>query len=89
MKIKLCGLTRPCDVAWANETRPDFAGFVFAGVKRRISPQLAGILRRQLHVSIAAVGVFADAAAAAERAAQHAEKGRQPGAFGHFRAVQV
>lgn len=64
MKIKLCGLTRPCDVAWANETRPDFAGFVFAGVKRRISPQLAGILRRQLHVSIAAVGVFADAAAA-------------------------
>ena len=29
-KIKLCGLSRPCDIEWANALQPDFIGFVFA-----------------------------------------------------------
>ena len=29
-KIKLCGLTSPCDIAAANRLLPDYIGFVFA-----------------------------------------------------------
>ncbi len=58
--IKLCGLTRICDITWANEVRPDYAGFVFAGTKRRISGDMARQLRYLLDETIPAVGVFAD-----------------------------
>ena len=34
-KIKLCGLTRPGDIAAANELKPEFVGFVFAAKSRR------------------------------------------------------
>ena len=37
MKVKFCGLKRPCDVLWVNRLQPDYVGFVFAGRKRRIS----------------------------------------------------
>ena len=30
MKLKFCGLTRKEDIEAANETKPDFIGFVFA-----------------------------------------------------------
>ena len=33
-KIKLCGLSRPCDIHMANEVKPDYIGFVF---RRRAS----------------------------------------------------
>lgn len=60
VKVKFCGLKRPCDIAWANELHPDYAGFVFAGTKRRVSDELAAELRRELDPSIPAVGVFVD-----------------------------
>ena len=28
-KIKLCGLSRPCDIETANALQPDYIGFVF------------------------------------------------------------
>ena len=58
VKVKFCGLKRPCDIAWANELHPDYVGFVFAGTKRRVSDELAAELRRELDPSIPAVGVF-------------------------------
>lgn len=29
-KMKLCGLSRPCDIEAANELKLDYIGFVFA-----------------------------------------------------------
>ena len=58
-KIKLCGLTRPCDIEAANRLMPDYIGFVFAAKsKRYASPELAAALRAQLDPQIHAVGVF-------------------------------
>lgn len=58
-KIKLCGLSRPCDIEWVNELTPDFVGFVFAQKsKRSVSPEAALELRRALKPDIRAVGVF-------------------------------
>lgn len=58
-KIKLCGLSRSCDIECANELKPDFVGFVFAKKsKRYVSPELAAELRAQLDSSIKTVGVF-------------------------------
>lgn len=60
-KIKLCGLTRACDIEYANELNPDYIGFVFAEKsKRYISPENANILRKRLSKTIVAVGVFVD-----------------------------
>ncbi len=62
-KIKLCGLTRPCDIAYANTLRPDYIGFVFApGSKRFLSAQTATQLQKELHPDIVPVGVFVDEA---------------------------
>lgn len=58
-KIKLCGLSRPCDIEWANELRPDYIGFVFAEKSSRwVSPQRAAELKALLNPTIRAVGVF-------------------------------
>lgn len=60
-KIKLCGLSRPEDVAAANALEPDFVGFVFAPKSRRyVTAEQARALRKQLFSSIWAVGVFVD-----------------------------
>lgn len=60
-KIKLCGLTRPEDIAAANELEPDFVGFVFAPKSRRcVTAEQAKALRNHLLPSIQAVGVFVD-----------------------------
>ncbi len=60
-KIKLCGLTRPCDIEAANLLRPDYIGFVFAKKSRRyLPPEAARTLRQALAPGIAAVGVFVD-----------------------------
>jgi phosphoribosylanthranilate isomerase len=61
MKIKICGLFREEDIDYANETEPDYAGFVFAESKRRVSPTLAERLRARLADAIPSVGVFVDA----------------------------
>lgn len=57
-KIKICGLKRPEDVAMVNRWRPDYAGFVFAGTKRKISKELAAQLKAALAPEIRSVGVF-------------------------------
>ena len=59
MKIKLCGLTRPCDIEAVNELQPDYIGFVFAKKSRRyVSPEKAKELKAMLTPGIQAVGVF-------------------------------
>ena len=58
-RIKLCGLTRPCDIEWANTLMPDYIGFVFAQKSRRyVAPERASALRAGLDSGIRAVGVF-------------------------------
>lgn len=61
-KIKLCGLSRPCDIDMANELKPDYIGFVFAEKsKRYVTPEQAAQLKALLDPEIRAVGVFVDA----------------------------
>ena len=58
-RIKICGLSRPCDVAFVNEARPDWCGFIidFPRIHRSVSPRQALALRRQLAPGIVPVGV--------------------------------
>ena len=58
-KIKLCGLSRPCDIDAANRLSPEYIGFVFAPKSiRYVSSEKAAELKKLLHPSIKAVGVF-------------------------------
>ena len=58
-KIKLCGLSRPCDIEAANQLKPDYIGFVFAPKsKRYVTPEQAMALKQMLLPEIQAVGVF-------------------------------
>lgn len=58
-KIKLCGLSRPCDIAYANELQPEYIGFVFVKESRRyVLPETAAALRLALGSAICPVGVF-------------------------------
>lgn len=60
-RIKLCGLSRMCDIEAANELKPEYVGFVFAAKsKRYVSPEKAAEQKRYLDPSIKAVGVFVD-----------------------------
>ncbi len=60
-KIKMCGLSRPEDIAFANEVKPDFIGFVFAEKSSRyVTPEKAAELAAKLDKSIVPVGVFVD-----------------------------
>ena len=64
-KIKLCGLSRRCDIEAANALMPDYVGFVFAeGSKRRVTPAQAQALKNALSPGIRTVGVFVDEAPA-------------------------
>ena len=57
--IKICGLTRPEDIAAVNRAKPDYAGFVFWPKSRRtVDAETAHRLRRALAPDIPAVGVF-------------------------------
>lgn len=61
-KIKICGLTRPCDIEAANELMPEYAGFVFARKSTRyVSQEKAIELKKLLRPDIDAVGVFVNA----------------------------
>lgn len=61
-KIKLCGLSRPCDIEAVNELKPDYIGFVFAPKsKRYVTPGKARLLKAILSPDIKAVGVFVNA----------------------------
>ncbi len=59
-KIKICGLKRIEDVDYVNEFMPDYAGFVFAGKKRKIDKELASKLKEHMNPKIKVVGVFVD-----------------------------
>ena len=58
MKLKFCGLTRKADIEAANETKPDFIGFVFAESRRHVSDMDAARLKEHLDPEIKTVGVF-------------------------------
>ena len=73
-KIKICGLSRACDIGYVNEAGPDYIGFIllFPKSRRNVTPERAAILRAGLTPGIRAVGVFVDqpaeiVAAAAEK----------------------
>ncbi len=59
-KIKICGLSRPQDIAFVNEARPDFCGFIVNVPKsrRNVSPQQVRALVKDLDPAILPVGVF-------------------------------
>jgi len=61
VKIKICGLFREQDIDYVNEVKPDYAGFVFAESRRKISQEFAAQLRRRLSDDIVPVGVFVNA----------------------------
>lgn len=58
-RIKLCGLSRPCDIEAANAIKPAYIGFVFEPKSRRyVTDGQAARLRELLAPGIQAVGVF-------------------------------
>lgn len=58
-RIKLCGLSRPCDIEAANRLLPTYIGFVFApGSRRYVSPARAAELKALTDPRISVVGVF-------------------------------
>lgn len=62
VKIKICGLRTPADVAAVNAALPEFCGFIFVPMRRRyVAPAQAAILCQQLDPRIRPVGVFVDA----------------------------
>lgn len=58
VKVKICGLRRPEDIAAANDVKPDYIGFIFAPSRRRVTPEEAAGLARFLRREIKKVGVF-------------------------------
>ena len=61
-KIKICGLSRPQDIDYVNEARPDWCGFIinFPKSHRNVTPEQVRALRAGLDPSILPVGVFVD-----------------------------
>lgn len=59
-KIKICGLSRPCDISYVNKAQPDYCGFVIHVPKsrRNISVCQLAKLRPLLKESVIPVGVF-------------------------------
>jgi len=64
MRIKICGLFREQDIDYVNEAHLDYAGFVFAESRRKVSHEFAAQLRRRLSDDIVPVGVFVNASSA-------------------------
>lgn len=74
IQIKLCGLSRVCDIEAANVIRPEYIGFVFApGSRRYVKPEQAAELRKRLTHGVRAVGVFVNETP--ERVARLLQKG--------------
>lgn len=57
-KIKICGLRTINDVDIVNRYNPEYAGFVLAESKRKVSLSQLKILIEELHESVVPVGVF-------------------------------
>ena len=59
--IKLCGMRREEDIAYANEFLPDFVGYILAeGFRRTVDIGFAARISRNLDSRIKKVGVFVD-----------------------------
>lgn len=61
MWIKICGITSLEDAKLAVSAGADAVGFVFAESPRRMTPQAAGEITRELPPSIEKIGVFVGA----------------------------
>lgn len=63
-KIKICGLKRPEDIAYVNEAKPDYCGFIieFPKSSRNVTGDQVKILIAELDKNIIPVGVFVNAA---------------------------
>lgn len=58
-KVKICGLFRDIDIAYANQTMPDFIGFIFYPKSHRyVDVEAAKLFRDKLNKKILTVGVF-------------------------------
>lgn len=62
-KIKICGLSRPEDIDYVNEAKPDYCGFVIGvpSSRRNVSVETLYRLREKLSDDIIATGVFVNA----------------------------
>ena len=58
VKVKICGLSRLCDIEAVNGEKPEYVGFVFAESRRKVTPRQAFDLRKKLYPDITPVGVF-------------------------------
>lgn len=59
MKVKMCGMRRIEDIAYANEVRPDAIGYIFfKKSKRYVTGKQARSLDQNLNQTIQSVGVF-------------------------------
>jgi phosphoribosylanthranilate isomerase len=64
VEIKFCGLTRPEDAAAAAALGASYAGAIFAGGPRHVSPEQAATIFADLPPRVRRVGVFAEQDAA-------------------------
>lgn len=60
-KVKICGLSRECDIEYANKLKPNYIGYVFWQKSRRcVTGEQAEALTQRLDEAITPVGVFVD-----------------------------
>lgn len=59
-KVKICGLSRECDISMVNELKPDFCGFIinFPKSKRNVNVDRLKELVKDLNPDVIPVGVF-------------------------------
>ena len=59
-KIKICGLSRPEDITYINEAKPDYCGFIIDVPKSRRNVSISKVreLVQNLESQICPVGVF-------------------------------
>ena len=59
MLVKICGITRPEEIAYLNKYKPDYAGFViYEPSKRYVTPERASFLASNLDPNIRRVAVL-------------------------------
>lgn len=63
-RVKLCGMTRPEDVAAAAALGADYVGVIFAGGRRTLTPEQAREVLAPARGRVRTVGVFGNADAA-------------------------
>jgi phosphoribosylanthranilate isomerase len=61
-KIKICGLSRLCDIDYVNAAKPDWCGFIvnFPKSHRNVTPEKVRELVKNLDGAVKPVGVFVD-----------------------------